>query len=214
MEIFNATPRAVVKPMVMCRTRDLKKDDQTVIYFPSTTWHVSQFHIITFPKPATDGEHIVNISTFAKDVDVAAVKESFKPAFYINRSEWDIENRVVRHYYNANAVWNLTDWASPFSTQTVQHESTQGKLLADGTDLVCQYIEYGVEDIYKASLRPVLKGTSCELNKPGENAYFMSYYSRLQVGEKSLRAERYIKMDSESVTVTAEEDTIVSMFYR
>ena len=214
MEFINHVPRAKAGPIVLYRTRDMVKDDRTITYFPKTTWHPAQFHLITTSSPATDAEHLVGTSTFEKGTDMEAVKAGMKPAYFYIKTEWDMDNRICRMYYNANASWNLTDWTSPQGVWPVVWETIQGTVLEGELDLICQAVDLNNQQTWKSLVRPLRSGQSLTIDRPGNDCYFISHYARLTIGEKSHRQERYINLSSEAVNITAEGDTLLTMFYR
>ena len=55
---------------------------------------------------------------------------------------------------------------------------------------------------------------SVEINRSGDECYFISVISDLTCGDKTISKDKIIKLSSSSVTVTAETDTILLKIYR
>jgi len=114
---------------------------------------------------------------------------------------------------DASVWWRQTEWKSVAAPYYPLWLRLEQEVLDPTTRLACT-VPKGLNMFWNRFALPLLAGKSVEINKSGDECYFISVESDLICGDKTISKDKIIRISSPSVTVTAKTDTILLKVYR
>tara|TARA_A200000159_G_C7325463_1_gene340768 strand:+ start:528 stop:1226 length:699 start_codon:yes stop_codon:yes gene_type:complete len=114
---------------------------------------------------------------------------------------------------DASVWWRQTEWtsiAAPYYPLWLRLDQE----VLEPTALLACTVPKNLSMFWNRFALPLFAGKSVEINKSGDECYFVSVESDLICGDKTLGKDKIIKLSSPTVTVTAQTDTILLKVYR
>ena len=114
---------------------------------------------------------------------------------------------------DASVWWRQTEWtsiAAPYYPLWLRLDQE----VLEPTALLACTVPKNLSMFWNRFALPLFAGKSVEINRSGDECYFISVISNLTCGDKTISKDKIIKLSSSSVTVTAETDTILLKIYR
>lgn len=185
-------------------------------YHPNTNSLIkdtSPWLFYTANPDATQGAHLsITYPILQNGVSANEVSEHFVSSADVFDAGLNADG-IFEILLDASTWWRQTEWtpvAAPYYPLWLRLEQ---EVLSTDVRCACTAPKH-LNMFWNRFALPLFAGESVDINRSGNECYFISVESDLTCGDKTLTKDKIIKLSSPSVNVTAQKDTILLKVYR